>query len=281
MFAQSAALLLFSSDTQPFFAICRLVRWRQLSEELHTGRTDHKQLIVSRGLDTVIWNQHWTASLPLSYPIILHSHTRLSENSVIGWEHTEEHVFYKSFWSWAGSTCYGGLEQQPSALKLEKFRRKDNNWCERKRNAPVFAVAYLYYLPSIPHLHSFIFSPSSRWLTAAWRVPSMLLSPHMSAQWNESPELTADGALWVDEPRSVCLVHSPRNLSSFFSALLSPKTTEGTLDHHLIYHHLPYVRGGVGEWGGDVSVLSLGLFIQGASGSSLTCSLDREPWGSS
>lgn len=48
-------------------------RWRQASEELHTGRTDHKQLIVSRGMDAVIWNQHWTASLPLSYPIILHS----------------------------------------------------------------------------------------------------------------------------------------------------------------------------------------------------------------
>lgn len=83
----------------------------------------------------------------------------------------------------------------------------------------------------------------------------------MSAWWNESPELTADGALWVDEARSVRSVHSPRNLSSFFSALLSPKTTEGTLDHHLMRHHLPYVPGGAG---GDVSVLSLGLFIQGS-----------------
>lgn len=68
----------------------------------------------------------------------------------------------------------------------------------------------------------------------------------MSAWWNESPELTADGALWVDEARSVRSVHSPRNLSSFFSALLSPKTTEGTLDHHLMRHHLPYVPGGAG-----------------------------------
>lgn len=38
-------------------------------------------------------------------------------------------------------------------------------------------------------------------------------------------------------------------------------------------------RGGSG--GGGVSGLSLGLFIKGASGCSLTCSLDGEPWGSS
>lgn len=149
---------------------------------------------------------------------------------------------------------------------------------------PFLAVARLSYSHNPPSTapppHSFIFSPSPRRLTAAWRLPSMLLSPHMSAWWNESPELTADGALWVDEARSVCSVHSPRNLSSFFSALLSPKTTEGTLDHHLMRHHLPYVRAGAGGWGGDVSVLSLGLFIQGASGRSLPCSLDREPWGS-
>lgn len=31
----------------------------------------------------------------------------------------------------------------------------------------------------------------------------------------------------------------------------------------------------------NVSLLSLGLFIQGASGSEATCSLDRDPWGTS
>lgn len=126
--------------------------------------------------------------------------------------------------------------------------------------------------PSLFHIQPIIVAADGS-LTCSQHAP---FPAHVSVV-DESPELTADGALWVDEARSVCSVHSPRNLSSFFSALLSPKTTEGTLDHHLMRHHLPYVLGGAG---GDVSVLSLGLFIQGASGCSLTCSLDREPWGS-
>lgn len=221
-------------------------RWRQ--QWLCTGRTAHKQLIVSRRMDTVIWHRHWTGFLPLGYPIISHFRSTrvcLGWNlAVIGWEHTGEHLFYKSLQSRAFP-----MHSNRVLWNSTEIRRRDTNSCKRKRNVLLFALAHLYYShnpPSKAPLHSFIFSPSSRWMTAAWRVPSMLLSPHMSARWNESPELTADGALWVDEARSVCSVHSPCNLSSFFSALLSPKTTEGTLDHHLMRHHLPYVRGGEG-----------------------------------
>lgn len=45
----------------------------------------------------------------------------------------------------------------------------------------------------------------------------------MLAQLNESPELTADGALWVWEAWSIHSVYSPCNLSSFLLLCLLPQ----------------------------------------------------------
>lgn len=90
---------------------------------------------------------------------------------------------------------------------------------------------------------SFILRLSMLCLTAVWCVLSVLLYMHMSAQLNESPELTADGALWVCEAWSVRSACSPCNLSSFPFSVFSPKTTEGTLDHHPLCLHLPLCKG--------------------------------------
>lgn len=122
------------------------------------------------------------------------------------------------------------------------------NVCEDKRDGcfqyPTCLFSTVLSLHTLLSLFlSFIFSLSSLCLTAIWCVLSVLLYMHMSAQLNESPELTADGALWVHEAWSVRSAHSPCNLSSFSFSVFSPKTTEGTLDHHPLCLHLPLCRG--------------------------------------
>lgn len=108
-------------------------------------------------------------------------------------------------------------------------------------------------------------------LTAVWCVLSVLLYMHMSAQLNESPELTADGALWVGEACSVRSACSPCNLSSFSFSVFSPKTTEETLDHHPLCHHLPLCRGmsacsALGFYPGSLRQLVDVQFRQGSMG---------------
>lgn len=115
--------------------------------------------------------------------------------------------------------------------------------CEDKRGATFSTPPVSFYCALPAHSPvSFICSSSSVRLTAVWCLLSVLFYMHMSAQLNESPELTADGALWVGEALSLHSAHSPYNLSSFSFSVFSPKTTEGTLDHHPLCHHLPLCR---------------------------------------
>lgn len=112
-------------------------------------------------------------------------------------------------------------------------------------SVPHLSISTVLSLHTLPSLcfSLFIFIPSSVRLTAVWCVLSVLLYMHMSAQLKESPELTADGALWVREAWSFRSAHSPCNPSSFSLSVFSPKTTEGTLDHYPLCHHLPLCRG--------------------------------------
>lgn len=84
-------------------------------------------------------------------------------------------------------------------------------------------TAFHFSLCTAPTSTFLFWYPSLVCLTAVWGTLSVYLYKHMLAQLNESPELTADGALWVWEAWSIHSVYSPCNLSSFLLLCLLPQ----------------------------------------------------------
>lgn len=99
-----------------------------------------------------------------------------------------------------------------------------NSWSLKQLYIYIYThAAFHFSLCTAPTSTFLLWCPSLVCLTAVWGTLSVFLYKHMLAQLNESPELTADGALWVWEAWSIHSVYSPCNLSSFLLHCLLPQ----------------------------------------------------------